>query len=64
MANKEQDIEKIVAMLDGAFSEGAGRVKVTIDEEKEDKIQVEKTFGTCNMSEDGSECDIVLPIEE
>ncbi len=56
MAN-QQDIEKIIAMLDGAVEEGVGRVKVTLDEENEERIQVEKTFGTCNMTEDGS-CEI------
>lgn len=64
MSNQEKDIEKIIAMLDGAMSEGVGRVKVEIDESKEDKIQIEKSFGTCNTTEDGSGCDVIMPIQE
>lgn len=64
MASKEQEIEKIIAMLDGAVSEGVGRVKVTIDEDKEDRVQVEKSFGTCNMTEDGSGCDVIIPLDK
>lgn len=64
MAGSEQEIEKIIAMLDGAVSDGVGRIKVKIDEEKEDRIQVEKSFGTCGMGSDDGNCDIIISEEE
>lgn len=46
----EQDIEKIIAMLDGKVEEGASRIKINMSEEQEaDSVKEVYHHGRCDV---------------
>ncbi len=64
MEKQEEDIKKIIDMLDSSMEKGVGRVKVHM-EEGEPKMEVKQTYGRCDASDPAaSGCDVIIPFPE
>ncbi len=64
MEKQDEDIQKIIKMLDGSMEKGVGRVKVHM-EEGEPKMEIKQTYGRCDAGDPSvSGCDVIIPFPE
>ncbi len=64
MGKEEEDIQKIIDMLDDSMEKGVGRVKINM-EEGSPKMEIKQTYGRCDAGDPAaSGCDVIIPFPE